>query len=918
MRVSLMDTSEYAEINNLQEVKSPILIDRNAGPHPDGLISNEIFGYNSKSRKTTYAYIDLKKHFIHPQVYKSIKRFFRAIDELVAGRRSYIITKDGQLKEDPSGETGIDWLYNNWNKIKWKTEGETLARAERTSVLVNYKRDEIWMTKFIVIPAFYRDILDTSKGAETGDLNGLYIKLIRQTSMLNDSAMFDFAFYNVEYQIQNTMVEIYDYFKGKLEKKNGLIRKALMSKTIDYGSRTIITAPMYYADRCEDMPVDADHMAVPLPQVCATMYPQMVRELKNWFDRNLFSTQYLGSSKSDKTYKLYKPEEKYNDEFITKMLNNYINNPGSRFDMLTANYIDENKNIMELPLKLSGEVIEKSTSHPFNRSMCVTDLLYIVGCEAVRDKIVMFTRYPELGTFFNKINIVSTNQYQQVKIGERLYKWYPIVDYSLTHEQLTSYFKDSISFDNCYCAAASADYDGDQVTIKILWSEEANREAEKFIYSKQNILNANGMSNRRTIESEAVQTMYVLTKDPPDNQKAVSDIDVDKILTTPISEMTYEWFVNFLGDRYIDNKIVPAKYRGSDKIKLTKAKYKYLKQDIETTLGRLLFNRYLLESNDLYKAVDFVNEPVTAKRLGKLESELSEALLNDVITGEQFIHYISRRDYFGLKLNAMITTSYSQIMMVTPKKVQKLKKKLVAENRAELDAGNVGVADTIEKTLLSEAKAEIQDDPAWDLFASGARGSFNNNYKTTNIMRGAVYNTVKGKYDIITSSLNDGISIKDAAPFGNLIVEGQYPKSVGTQDTGYLQKELIQLAQGEMVDKKGTDCHTKRLIDMTFNESNISGFLFRYILDNGKLVMITKENMSKYVGKTVKMRTPLTCINKYGICNICVGELPYKMGIKNVGLQASQIGTRLTSLNMKGFHDATLKFGELDLDSELK
>lgn len=913
MRVWIPDTSEYSEINHLQEVKSPILIDQNAGPHPDGLVSNDIFGYNVKSRKLTYAYIDLKKHFINPEVYKSIRRFFRGIDDIAAGKKSFSIDKSGHIVEDPDGQTGLDWLYGIWDKIKWEGENDTPSRKERISVLKNYPKDTIWQSKFIVIPAFYRDILDSSTGGETGDLNGLYVKLIRQVSMLGSSAMFDFAFYNIEFQVQYTMIEIYDYFKSKLEKKTGLIRKALMSKSVDYGSRTIITAPIYSADRYEDMAVTAEYIAIPLPQICSMLYPQMIREIKLWFDQNIFSQQKIVSVAKHDYASYYKPEEKFTDQYINKVLSNFISNPASRFDKIIVPVKYKDGVIEETPIKIVYSSID-NFDVVINRDMCWTDLFYKLACEVVKNKIAMFTRYPELGTFFNKIHVVCTNTSTHIKIGETEYNWYPVVDYSLTHEQLTSYFKDSVSFDNCYCSAASADYDGDQVTIKILWSEEANKEAEEFIYSKQNILNTNGMSNRRTIESEAVQTFYVMTKEPRNDQKIVSDFVVQEIIKKPISQMDYKWFGDILAQTYVNGKIIPAKYNCYDKVILKKSMYKYIDKDIETTLGRLLFNRYVIESCNLFNVVKYINEPVTSKRLGKLENELSEAFLEDKIDGHQFIEYLSRRDFLGLKLNAMLTTSYSEIMMTTPKKVQELKKKLIKEHATELDNGDINVADKIEKTLLKAAKDEIKDDPANDLFDSGARGSFNNNYKLTNIMRGAVYNRIKDRYEILTTCLNDGISIKDSSGMANALVEGQYPKSCATCETGYLQKELIQLMQTEMVDKKGTDCHSKRPIIVKLTESNISGFLFRYIIENGKYVLLTKENIPKYINKTVSMRSPLSCINKGVVCNICVGELPYRMNMLNAGMSASLIGTRLTALNMKGFHDSTLKFNDLNLE----
>ena len=51
----------------------------------------------------------------------------------------------------------------------------------------------------------------------------------------------------------------------------------------------------------------------------------------------------------------------------------------------------------------------------------------------------------------------------------------------------------------------------DQISVKGLFTQEANREAMEIIHSKQHILNISG-SNMRTSSNEAIQTLYSMTK----------------------------------------------------------------------------------------------------------------------------------------------------------------------------------------------------------------------------------------------------------------------------------------------------------------------------------------------------------------------------------------------------------------------
>ena len=81
MKIDLFDIKEFIDLNHLQEITSPILFQRGDIPHPNGLISNEIFGVTTKSRRETYAYIDLHGYFFNPDIYKAIRRMFRNIDK---------------------------------------------------------------------------------------------------------------------------------------------------------------------------------------------------------------------------------------------------------------------------------------------------------------------------------------------------------------------------------------------------------------------------------------------------------------------------------------------------------------------------------------------------------------------------------------------------------------------------------------------------------------------------------------------------------------------------------------------------------------------------------------------------------------------------------------------------------------------
>ena len=85
----------------------------------------------------------------------------------------------------------------------------------------------------------------------------------------------------------------------------------------------------------------------------------------------------------------------------------------------------------------------------------------------------------------------------------------------------------------------------------------------------------------------------------------------------------------------------------------------------------------------------------------------------------------------------------------------------------------------------------------------------------------------------------------------------------------------------------------------------------RYIVEGSSTTLLTDENISSYVGKTVNLRTPMYCAGDR-ICNVCAGELYYKLGIDNVGLVSNVIGTSIVNISMKNFHDTSVKLQQVD------
>jgi hypothetical protein len=93
-----------------------------------------------------------------------------------------------------------------------------------------------------------------------------------------------------------------------------------------------------------------------------------------------------------------------------------------------------------------------------------------------------------------------------------------------------------------------------------------------------------------------------------------------------------------------------------------------------------------------------------------------------------------------------------------------------------------------------------------------------------------------------------------------------------------------------------------------------SKFLYRYVIDGNKLVMLDNETIGKYVGKKIKLRSIMYCGCDSGVCMTCAGKLFEKLQIDSIGLTTSTLTGALLNLKMKAMHDSSVKVNEINLD----
>ena len=440
------------------------------------------------------------------------------------------------------------------------------------------------------------------------------------------------------------------------------------------------------------------------------------------------------------------------------------------------------------------------------------------------------------------------------------------------------------------------------------------------MYKKENFINAAG-SLIRKIENEALQTFYVLTKNQEEGP--LSKEDIDFFLNTKNEDYTFDNMVKWFGKvTTIDDSKKKAGMNLKPKYNIYGTfDYKYGNKTIHTTLGKYVFNRVMIDNLGFKDVCGYINDEFTEKRFGKFESELTTALKDDKINTRDMIKYIDTRDWFGLTMHGVITSSFTPKVIKTPKEVLDLKDELFKKYAKEIADGNTAVVADIEKQLIDKEMEVLKGDIGLDLYTSGARGSVGNNLKNINLMRGSIYNNSTGKFDIVKNSLMDMLEKDDFTAHVSSIVTGSYSRGVGTQEGGYKTKQLIQVAAPEILGPKDSDCGSKGYLTINLTKENVGLFIYRYMIEGDELVMLTNENSSKYIGKEVKFRSDQYCLgvgkNQHCICNKCAGDEFYILGKENIGLLVSKASSKVTKMSLAKFHDSVVRVGKVNPDDLL-
>lgn len=538
LKLDILDIERFVKVNELQAVTDPRAFSYNSIPSDNGLLSNKIFGYTMEERAGTYAYIDLHGWFLDPSCYKTWCRLDSAIKNIVHGVKYYRFNEEtGQfIPDEENGKTGIDFLRKCLPKVVFKPKNEKSNSKKISAKYLDANRNRMFISKYPVIPPFYRDKNTVnSKGGSVGlgGINKIYNNLIIASNAITSTQdyMFD-ATDAMKARVQETILNIYDWFAGNSNKaidndrgvgmsgKIGILRRTNMSKTANFSARVVITSPELKVERMEDMMANFDHSAVPLYVLMTNFRDFVMFHVRRFFENEFqgAETYPVINKKGEVQYLVPKdPEIEFSDERIKQELDRFLHGYNNRFIPIQVPMRDTDEKYYMAFKGIGNDprsVGNLDNNSKYKRRFTWCDVFYIATVEATRDKQVLITRFP-IDFYTNQITtgivVSSTKDTEPIDINGEHYEYYPRIREEMIGTDTSNLFVDTVRMSNAYLSGMGGDYDGDQITCKGVYTEEANAELKQYMNSKQNFITF-GCQPSRTPGSDCIQSFYCLTK----------------------------------------------------------------------------------------------------------------------------------------------------------------------------------------------------------------------------------------------------------------------------------------------------------------------------------------------------------------------------------------------------------------------
>jgi len=495
------------------------------------------------------------------------------------------------------------------------------------------------------------------------------------------------------------------------------------------------------------------------------------------------------------------------------------------------------------------------------------------------------------------------------------------------------------------CSAFNADFDGDQMAVHIPLSIEAQIEAKTLMMAPDNIFLPSSGKPSAVPSQDMTLGLYHLMSDPlyiPEDHGKKTRIfsNTEEVLLALEAGGSYNWYYDpaSLDANKGKKKKAPTARRddyghGMHTHELIKLRTK--NGIIETTPGRVIFNIIVPEE------LGFRNYSLPKKKMGELVMECYKKLgmektvkfLDDLKT-LGFAEATKASLSMGI-CDVCVPEKKGEVLDEAHKRVDVVKKQyedgIITDGERHSKTISIWneVADELAEDLfkhLGDVK-ECAHNPLTLMMDSGARGN-RSQVRQLGALRGLM---AKPSGEIIespiTSNFREGLSVLEYFISSHGARKGLADTALKTADSGYLTRRLVDVSQDVIVTQK--DCGTLNGIEVSeikqgqeellplqdriygrtvFDDIYMPGDSTKLLAKSGDTLTREQAEAIDDAGiSSLKIRSPLTCEARRGVCVKCYGTNLANGDIVSFGeaigiIAAQSIGEPGTQLTMRTFH----------------
>ena len=483
------------------------------------------------------------------------------------------------------------------------------------------------------------------------------------------------------------------------------------------------------------------------------------------------------------------------------------------------------------------------------------------------------------------------------------------------------------------CSAFNADFDCDQMAVHVPLSIEAQMEARALMLASNNVLFPASGEPSIVPSQDVVLGLYYATRERINGKGEgliFSDVgEVKRALDNGVVELTAKISVRLVEwNRDADGEFQPE----------TKL--------VDTTVGRALL------SEILPKGLPFanINKALKKKEISRLINTAFRkcGLKDTVVLADQLLQSgfrLATRAGISIGIDDMLVPKEKHALIErAEKEVKEIEQQYVSGLVTQGERYNKVVdiwgktGDEVGKVMMSQlAKEKVLDrngnqvdqesfNSIYMMADSGARGSAAQIRQLAG-MRGLMAKPDGSIIETpITANFREGLNVLQYFISTHGARKGLADTALKTANSGYLTRRLVDVTQDLVVieDDCGTDdgigmralveggevieSLRDRILGRVAAIDVINPETQDVLLDAGR--MLDEEAMDRLEAAgvdEVKVRTPLTCHTRFGLCARCYGRDLGRGGLVNTGeavgvIAAQSIGEPGTQLTMRTFH----------------